>query len=232
MASLPVRELLADVESGTVDSPYLLGQNGPQPSVRGICLQNKREGEVRCEEQRLPTESFLYLHKCCLALLRPLDQIWGTFSGEISQGAGQVREPWNEPVVVTCQPQEPSHLLFGLGAWVGCSGCCLLYLWTHPPALQVLPQMLYLPSSNCTLLRVGREPHLPHGLQNRGHPLHMLSPGVTVDDNIIQVGGSICSMQPQHPVHKVLKGGGGSEKANRSVTNWYNLYGVEKAVFP
>ena len=35
--------------------------------------------------------------------------------------------------------------------------------------------------------------------------LHMLQPGVTVDDDVIQVGRSILSVRQQHAVHQALK---------------------------
>lgn len=43
------------------------------PSVRGGRLQDEREGDVRCVEQRLPKQRLFHLHKCCLAPLRQLD---------------------------------------------------------------------------------------------------------------------------------------------------------------
>jgi len=43
---------------------------GPQPSVRCVSLQSKREREVRCVKEWFPTESLLYLLKHQLALLR------------------------------------------------------------------------------------------------------------------------------------------------------------------
>lgn len=38
---------------------------------------------------------------------------------------------------------------------------------------QVVLQIPYLSPSNCRLLWVGREPHLPQAFHDRGHPLHM-----------------------------------------------------------
>lgn len=55
-----------------------------------IRIQTEGEGEVRSVEQHFPTESLLYLHECCLALLCRLDQIWGDFSGEVSQRSSQL----------------------------------------------------------------------------------------------------------------------------------------------
>ncbi|KAM8899527.1 uncharacterized protein AB9W97_009932 isoform 2-T6 [Spinachia spinachia] len=53
----------------------------------------------------------------------------------------------------------------------------------------------------------GGEPGLPQGLRDRAHPPHMLRLHGAVYDDIIQVGGSICSMETQHPVHEALKSG-------------------------
>lgn len=43
---------------------------------------------------------------------------------------------------------------------------------------------------------VGCEPCLDQRLQNHAHLLHMLHTGVTVNDNIIQEGGSLCTVCP------------------------------------
>ena len=112
---LPFGQLLADVQHRAVDARYLLVQDGPQPSARRISLQDKRDREVRGVEEGLPTEGLLYPLKRLLALLRPLDRIWGTLSGEVGQGAGQLRKVWNKSPVIAGQPQKPPHLLFVLG---------------------------------------------------------------------------------------------------------------------
>ena len=72
---LSLRQFPTNVQHGAVDPLHLLSQNGPQPSVRRVSLQNKREREVRGEQQRLPTEGFFYPLKRPLARLRPLDRI-------------------------------------------------------------------------------------------------------------------------------------------------------------
>ncbi|XP_039900519.1 zinc-binding protein A33-like [Simochromis diagramma] len=51
---------------------------------------------------------------------------------------------------------------------------------------------------------------LPQRLQHRSPTPHMLRPRVTVDDDI---GSSIGSVGPHHPVHEALKGGRGPEQA-------------------
>lgn len=135
-----------------VDPSYLLGWNSPQPSAQRVSLQNTREEKV-----------FITLH--CLALLRPLDKIWFTLLGEISQGTGDLRKCWDEPTIVTSQPQQPLHLLFGPEMRAACSGCGFLHLRMQLPASQVVPQIPYLPLSNRTLLHVGLVPCLPQGLQ-------------------------------------------------------------------
>ena len=67
---LSLRQFPTNVQHGAVDPLHLLSQNGPQPSVRRVSLQNKREREVRGEQQRLPTEGFFYPRKRPLARLR------------------------------------------------------------------------------------------------------------------------------------------------------------------
>ena len=52
------------------------------------------------------------------------DLIWGTFSGEIHQSAGQVRKGGDETPVIPCHPQEWPHLSFYLGPRVGCYRIC------------------------------------------------------------------------------------------------------------
>lgn len=43
----------------------------------------------------------------------------------------------------------------------------------------------------------------------------MLCPGVTVDDDVIQIGGRICSVQTQYT--EALEGGGASEHAEGQI---------------
>lgn len=134
----------------------------PRSSVRGNCLQEKRKGEVRHEQQRLPTESPFYLHKRRIGTASST----GPGPGHLS-GWNQLRGWWgpqHKPATVAGQRQKQSHLLFCLG---------------HP---KWYPKYY---TSNCTLLEVGREPCLPQRLQDRSHPPHMLRPHVTVDDYII-----------------------------------------------
>lgn len=78
----------------------------------------------------------------------------------------------------------------------------------------------------CVLLQVGCEPRLSQGLQDCSHPPHMLCPGFTVNDDIIQIGGSICNMWTKHLVHEALKVAWVPNKLNGNMTNC-----VEKAVF-
>lgn len=58
-------------------------------------------------------------------------------------------------------------------SWAGCDSCCLVHLWVYLPTSQVVSQILNLLLSNHALLR---EPRLPRGLQDYGHPIHMLHP--------------------------------------------------------
>ncbi len=68
------------------------------------------------------------------------------------------REAWgitrNEPFVISRQPQERPHILFGLGSREGRNGCRLINLGTHLPMTQVEAQIPDPP--NRTLLWVGR----------------------------------------------------------------------------
>lgn len=58
------------------------------------------------------------------------------------------------------------------------------------------------PPSKCTLFRVGLKSRLPQGLRDHGHSLHMLHPGVTMDDDIMP-----------YRVHEMLESDLASEKA-------------------
>lgn len=50
---------------------------------------------------------------------------------------------------------QPASPPFYSGTRTGCNSSCLLHLWAHLSTPQVVPQILYLPPSNRTLLRVG-----------------------------------------------------------------------------
>lgn len=66
-----------------------------------------------------------------------------------------------------------------------------------------------------------------------GHPLHMLRPGPALDDDMIQVDGSISSVLTQYPVHKVLESGRGSEQAERKCDELVQtLRSEERRFFP
>ncbi len=70
------------------------------------------------------------------------------------------REAWgitrNKPSVISRQPQELPHILFGLGSREGRNGCRLINLGTHLPMTQVEAQIPDLHPPNRTLLWVGR----------------------------------------------------------------------------
>lgn len=167
-----------------------LDKMGPRPLFEAFVC---RVGKVSlCGEQ-------VFFFTCTNDTWHP--SIHWTRSFWVKSVKGLVRSA--KSLVVASQPQEPPHFLFGLVTWAGCNGGHFLYLCMH------------LPASSCTLLRVGCELRLPQGLQDHGHPLHMLHPGLTVDDNIIQLGGSICSMRTQHWVHEALKCGRSSKQARR-----------------
>lgn len=61
------------------------------------------------------------LHQLC-----PAKNIFTTTNFTVGLEVGQLYRSSDEPAVVTSQPQEPSHLLFGLGTRAGCIGCCFL----------------------------------------------------------------------------------------------------------
>ncbi len=100
-------------------------------------------------------QSSFYLGESLLTLLRPLDRIWDLFFSEVSQRAGEVRITRNKPSVISRQPQELPHLLFGLGSRAGRNGCRLINLGMHLPMTQVKAQIPDLHPPNRTLLWVG-----------------------------------------------------------------------------
>lgn len=192
---------------------YRTGQSTPwpcwdktAPSLLFEASVCKIKGREKSEEwrRRFPLTD-------CFALLNAHWHIhWtSTLSGEVSQGAGQLPKGQNKPLVVTSQPQKLPHLFFRLETQAGCNWCCLIYLGTHLPSVQLVPQIPYLPPSNWTFLWVGVKPSLPQWLEYHGHPLHMLCPAVTMDDDIIQVGSSICSVRMQHLIHEAFGSGWG-----------------------
>lgn len=152
--------------------PYLQGQNG-QPSIRGVRLQDKKGGK-----------SLVWgpPHRRASSPTQMLPDTTPSTGPDLVDPSGY------EPVVVHSQPQEPPHLLLGLGTRAGCDGCCSLHLWVHLSAPKVVPQILDLPLFSC----------LP----------------------LLQVGSMRC-----------WKVAGALNKSNGSVTNWYNPYRVEKAIF-
>lgn len=142
-----------------------------------ISLRDEREREFRRVYKLLPTAGLFHPLKRQLALLRPLHQIRGTLSCQVSQGAGPRSQIVNELLVEARQPQEPPHLFSGQDVMMTCNCCCLVSLWMHLPTAKGVPQiLLYLPPSNRRLLP------------------HMLSTAVTVEGNVIKVGSSICSI--------------------------------------
>ena len=63
------------------------------------------------------------------------------------------------------------------------------------------------------------------------HPLHMLPPGVTMNNDFINVGSSILGMRTKHSVHEELKGCRALKNPNGSGLNWNKQYKVEKDAF-
>ncbi len=112
-------------------------------------------------------------------------------TGEISQQAGEVRIIRNKPPIISCQPQELSHLLFGLGTWAGRNCSHLINLGTHLPMTQVEAQIPYHHPHNCTLPRVRREPSHPQRPQDSAEMFHMPLPTITMDDDVIQIGSGV-----------------------------------------
>lgn len=75
----------------------------------------------------------------------------------------------HELAVVPNQSQELPQIFFRLETWAGCDGYCFLHLWAHMPTSQVVPEIMYLPPSNYTILQIGCELRLLQGLQDRCH---------------------------------------------------------------
>lgn len=141
--------------------------------------------------------------------------------GEVGQR--MLGEVWNELLLIACQSLNLTSPPFSSWVLGDCNHCSFVYLWMHLLATQVVPQIPYLPLSNRTLFGFG----LSQRPQDYHRPLHMLLPAVTIDDCIIQVGGSICSMVlVQHMVHQPLESGWGPpnnpSKVSQTVLNWYN----------
>lgn len=114
-SSFSLCQLLADVQDRSLYPPYLQGQNG-QPSIWGVCLQDKKGGKSKVwgpphRRASSPTQM-------------PPDTTPST-------GSDLVHPSGHELLVVHGQPQELPHLFLGLGKWTGCDGCCFLHLWVH-----------------------------------------------------------------------------------------------------
>ncbi len=104
--------------------PTTWARTTPSPLFRRVCLQQKGEIKVGRVQERPATEGSLYLGYGLLAQLRPLDRVGCFLFSEISQRAGEVRIIRNKPSIISRQPQELSHLLFGLGTWTGRNRPC------------------------------------------------------------------------------------------------------------
>ncbi len=152
---LSLRELATDVQHRPLFTLYLLGQDSSQPPVRCVCLQQEGERKIRRMQEWPATQSGLYLGESLLTQLRPLDRIWRLLFSEVSQRAGEVRIIRNKPSIISRQPQELPHLLFGLGSRAGRNRRGLINLGPHLPVAQVEAQIPDLHTPNRTLLRVG-----------------------------------------------------------------------------
>ncbi len=137
--------------TGRSSPPTTWARTAPSP-VRRVHLQQKGDA----------TQGSLYLGYGLLAQLRPLDRIGCFLFNEISQRAGKLRIIRNKPSIISRQPQELSHLLFGLGTWAGCNRSHFINLGMHLPLAQLEAQIPYLHSPNRTLPRVRRESSHPH----------------------------------------------------------------------
>ncbi len=147
-----LRELSTDIQHRPRHTLYLLGQDGSQLPVRCVHLQQEGERKIRRILVGPATQSSLYLGGSLLTQLRPLDRIWDLLFSEVSQRAGEVRIIRYEPSIISCQPQELPHLLFGLGSRTGRNGCLLTNLGTHLSMTQVEAQIPDLHMPNRTLL--------------------------------------------------------------------------------
>lgn len=72
-----------------------------------------------------------------------------------------------------------------------------VHLRGYSPTAQGEPQIVHLPLSNHALLQAGSKSSLLQGLQHCAYPLHRLCSGVSVDDHLILVENSICSIGMQ-----------------------------------
>ncbi len=97
--------------TGRSSPPTTWARTAPSP-IRRVHLQQKGDA----------TQGSLYLGYGLLAQLRPLDRIGCFLFSEISQRAGKLRIIRNKPSIISRQPQELSHLLFGLGTWANNRG--------------------------------------------------------------------------------------------------------------
>lgn len=81
--ALSLRQFPANVQDRVIDPPLPARKKRPP----ALCSrQDKREGKVKSVEQQLPAEGLFHPHKHRMGFLCPLDQIWGTLLGEVSQG--------------------------------------------------------------------------------------------------------------------------------------------------
>ncbi len=104
--------------TGRSSPPTTWARTAPSP-IRRVHLQQKGEIKVGRVQERPATQGSLYLGYDLLAQLRPLDRIGCFLFSEISQRAGELRIIRNKPSIISRQPPELSHLLFGLGQTTG-----------------------------------------------------------------------------------------------------------------
>ncbi len=173
-----------------------------------------REIKVGRVQERPAAQGSLYLGYGLLEQLCSLDRVGCFLFSEIRQRAGEVRIIRNKPSIISRQPQELSHLLFGLGTWTGRNRSRLINLGTHLSMPHVEAQILYLHPPNCTLPWVRRESSHPQRSQDSAQMFHMPLPIITVDNDVIEIIG-VRAMWPEDFVHEMLKGGGSPEQAER-----------------
>ncbi len=166
--------------TGRSSPPTTWARTAPSPlSDASVCNKKGRSKLGECRSGPPHRAAFTLVRACWHSSVH-----WtGCFLfSEISQRAGEVRKIRNKPPIISRQPQELSHLLFGLGTRAGRNCSSLVNLGTHLPMTQVEAQIPYFHPTNCTLPRVCREPGHPQRPQDRAEMFHMPLPIITMDD--------------------------------------------------
>ncbi len=191
-----------------------LGEDGPQPGVGSVRLQQEGAVEVRGSEHRLSGESLLHLLKG-LAL--------GGSPGKLSSGCpflvrsvrGAAREEKSgiKTTIVSRQSQESPYLGFGGGPWGREDSCHLILLGFYESSAHPEPQVLCLVEGQVTFSGIGGQPGPAQLHEHPPQPLQVVFPGLRMNDDVIQVGRGVGLVGPQQDVHQSLEGGGSPVQA-------------------